>query len=213
MFTGLIQEIGKVKQLESAADMVTLRVQAPGLRGQGIQPGDSIAVNGICLTLTALISDGFVASMMRETIDHTTVGQWKTGDGLNLERALTLSTPLDGHLVSGHVDGTARVAAIRAEGAARRLEFELELGLIRYVARKGSVAIDGVSLTVAEIVAPNRFSVALIPYTQAKTTLNALTSGKSVNVEVDLLARYVERLTAGNRGATLTKEQLLENGF
>ncbi len=168
-------------------------VSAPGAVREGLDIGDSVAVNGVCLTATSFEGDGFWVDASRETLSLTTLGRITAGSAVNLETALTLSRPLGGHLMSGHVDGVGRLLSQRDDGRSRRLEFELPKSLSRYVARKGSVAVDGVSLTV-NAVQGERFGVNIIPHTWEATTLGRLRDGDPVNIEVDLIARYLERL-------------------
>lgn len=157
--------------------------------------GDSVSVNGVCLTATTVRDQGFSCDLSVETLSATTAGHWRQGDRLNLETALTPAKPLGGHLVSGHVDGVGRLVALRDEGRSWRLSFEVPLPLARYVARKGSITIDGVSLTVNEVEGLT-FGVNIIPQTWTHTTLGDRQVGDPVNLEVDLIARYVERLLA-----------------
>jgi riboflavin synthase len=215
MFTGLIAEKGKLTLLESANGIIHLTVSAPHIHGQGLRIGDSVAVNGICLTVTALVDKGFRTQVMPETSGRTTLAAWKTGEALNLERALALGGTLDGHLVAGHVDAVAVVREVVPEGSARRITLVPPASLGRYIAEKGSVALDGVSLTVAKIEPDNGFSVGIIPHTLEQTTLANWLPGKRVNLEVDLIARYLERLSqfSGRPGEGLSLSRLAENGF
>jgi riboflavin synthase len=193
MFSGIIAAVGKVATVAPTAGGVRMAVNAGGLDLADVAIGDSIAVNGICLTVVALDGRGFAADVSRETLAST--AGFAAGAPVNLEKALRLSDRLGGHLVSGHVDGTGVVARVAALGDNRLFAVTLPQELARYVARKGSVAVDGVSLTVNEV-AGAEFSVNLIPHTLAASTLGTLAAGDRVNVEVDLLARYVERLSA-----------------
>lgn len=193
MFSGIVKGIGKVLAVDERGGdrRVTIGIAETLIRPPTL--GASIAVNGVCLTATAVGSDRFEADVSAETLAVTTLGRLAAGDRVNLEPSLALGEPLDGHLVSGHVDGIGRVAAI--EPAARSLVLTVDLppGLARYVARKGSVAVDGVSLTVNEI-AGDRFSVNIVPHTRDATILGGYRPGTPVNIEVDMLARYVERM-------------------
>jgi riboflavin synthase len=161
---------------------------------EGVAIGDSISVSGCCLTVTRLTADSFAADASLETLQVTTLGRWKTGQRVNLEKALRAGDPLGGHYVTGHVDGIATVVGTAADARSLRVEFEVPATLAHYVARKGSVCIDGVSLTVNDV-AGNRCGVNLIPHTLEVTTLGACRPGTQVNVEVDIIARYVERMT------------------
>jgi len=214
MFTGLVGEVGTLTRLEQNGDVLRLGISAPRLCANGLNPGDSVAVNGICLTVTGLGEDGFTVQAMRETGERTTLPDWRPGRRLNLERPLTLQSFLDGHLVTGHVDGVARVSIIIPEGHAKRIYLQPPAGLARFIARKGSVALDGASLTVASVEEDGRFSVGVIPHTLGHTTLTDWRVGHYVNLEVDILARYLDRLQQcrEDRGG-LTLERLMENGF
>ncbi|HWU67289.1 MAG TPA: riboflavin synthase [Stenotrophobium sp.] len=193
MFTGIIEAVGKISEsVSTGGDRRMLIVAPAGYLGTA-QGGDSIAVNGVCLTAVEFRHDGFVADVSGETLSATTAGQWQAGHAVNLERALTPSKPLGGHLVSGHVDGVGTLAGKHEDARSWRLEFEAPASLARYIARKGSICIDGISLTVNEV-SGRRFGVNIIPQTMTHTTLGALPIGGAVNLEVDLVARYLERL-------------------
>jgi riboflavin synthase len=191
MFTGLIADRGRLRALERDDDGARLRIQttlAPQLR-----EGDSIAVNGVCLTATAVAGDAFDAQAMAETLRRSSLGELREGSPVNLELALRAGDRLGGHVVQGHVDGTGTVAEIRAEGISRVLEIDVEPRLLRYLVEKGSVAIDGVSLTVSAL-SDRGIAVSLIPETLQRTGLGEVGVGATVNVEVDVLAKHVERL-------------------
>jgi riboflavin synthase len=191
MFTGLIADLGSVVALERNGAGAVLRVQSR--LAADLQQGDSIAVNGVCLTATQVGDDGFAAEAMTETLARSSLGRLRSGARVNLELALRADDRLGGHIVQGHVDGTGTVGAARSEGFSRVLDIEPDQRLERYLVEKGSVAIDGVSLTVSEL-RPDGFSVSLIPETLARTNLAALAEGSLVNIEVDILAKHVERL-------------------
>jgi riboflavin synthase len=213
MFTGIIQAIGRIGAMESRGGDVRLTVKAPGLDFASCALGDSIAVNGVCLTAVELGSDYFAADCSRETLQVTTLGNLNPSDPVNLEKALCLGQPLGGHLVSGHVDGIGRLVQRSDDARSVRLSFEMPDGLTRYVAKKGSVCINGVSLTVNAVNA-NRFDVNIVPHTLEATTLGDITSGDQVNLEVDLVARYLERLVmpeGSESGLDLSK--LRDAGF
>lgn len=195
MFTGLIQSVGHVKALDSRGGDLRLTIDCGELDLSAVTEGDSIAVSGVCLTALDLHPRSFAADVSNETLAKTTLGALRAGDPVNLERSLTLATPLGGHFVSGHVDGIGRVRAISADARSQRWVFEVPEELRRYIASKGSIAINGVSLTVNELY-PDGFGVNLIPHTLAHTTFGSLSEGAPVNLEVDLIARYVERLMA-----------------
>lgn len=195
MFTGIIQSIGEVAAVEPRGGDLRLSIDAAGLDAARRQLGDSVAVAGVCLTVAGLTVRGFVADVSRETLEHTTIGRWRAGEPINLEPALRAGDALGGHLVSGHVDGRAELLERSGDARSQRLRFRVPTGLERYVARKGSVTLDGVSLTVNDVDGRD-FGVNLIPHTLAVTTLGALQAGALLNLEIDIMARYVERLLA-----------------
>ena len=199
MFTGIVAATGTILAVRPTDGDVALAIGCGELDLGDVAIGDSIAVNGCCLTVVKLHTGGFEADVSRETLGATTLGGFDRGTRVNLEKALRAGQPLGGHYVTGHVDGVGTVAARRDDGRSVRIEFELEPALARYVARKGSVCIDGVSLTVNEVTG-TRFGVNLVPHTLAVTILGDYTVGTRVNVEVDIIARYVERLTNGTAG-------------
>jgi riboflavin synthase len=192
MFTGLVATAGAVAAVESAGDGRRLTVSAPELVGD-LAEGDSVAVNGVCLTATRVGAQRFSADVVAETLACTSLGPLAAGDTVNLELPLRAGDRLGGHIVQGHVDGVGTVASVAGEDVGRRVRIEAPSGLLRYVVEKGSVAVDGVSLTAADVAA-EAFSVALIPETLQRTTLGQLEPGHSVNLEVDVLAKYVEKL-------------------
>lgn len=204
MFTGIIEEIGHVKSLHRGAKSFTLEVEADVVM-QGTQVGDSIATNGVCLTVTSLTGHGFTADVMPETVQRTALGELKAGSPVNLERALSLQTRLGGHIVSGHIDGTGRISDRRQDDNALWLTVECDSRLLRYIIEKGSITIQGVSLTVARV-DERSFAVSLIPHTQSATTLHAARIGDLVNLENDIIAKYVEKLL----GKAPSEEGLLE---
>lgn len=193
MFTGIVESLGQVVAAEKHGRDRRLTIEAAGRFLRGVKAGDSIACSGVCLTVAGLRGRRFAADVSVETLAATTAAAWRAGTVLNLEKALTLARPLGGHLVSGHVDGVGRLAGRRKDARSWRLRFTLPRGLARYVAKKGSVCVDGVSLTVNEVGA-RAFGVNIVPHTLRHTTLGRLDPGDAVNVEVDLLARYLERL-------------------
>ena len=199
MFTGIIQDVGRVLAREPRGGDVRLRIGVSRLSLAATRTGDSIAVNGVCLTVLELESAGsaagFSADVSNETLRLTTLGALAVGEAVNLEPALRAGDPLGGHLVSGHIDGLAEVRALERDARSLRVRFACPSDLIRFIARKGSIAIDGVSLTVNDVSAED-FSVNLIPHTQQVTTFGAFAIGQKVNLEVDVIARYVERLHA-----------------
>jgi riboflavin synthase len=192
MFTGIVREVGVVRDRSSGDGAVRVRIEAPKLR-PGLALGGSIAVDGVCLTVTDLGDADFAADVVPETLERSRLGDLVSGDRVNLEAPLRAGDFLDGHLVQGHVDATATIVDVKKDDGQTSLFVELPRSLSRFVAEKGSVALNGVSLTVASVV-DDRFGVALIPTTLRETNLGALRKGDRVNVEVDIVARYVARL-------------------
>lgn len=211
MFTGIIETTGRLRQREPHGEDQSLIISSTAFDFSHTQLGDSIAVNGVCLTVVDLGEDFFRADVSAETLHLTTLGDVQIGEKVNLERALTLSTPLGGHLVSGHVDGLATLCERFPDGRSERLVFVAPTELARYIAKKGSICIDGISLTVNEV-ENERFHINIVPHTMQRTTLGDYHIGKRVNIEVDLLARYLERLlTQAQEG--LTEAKLRALGF
>ena len=192
MFTGLVEERGTVVRIDELSDSVRMTVSGP-LVTSDARHGDSIAVNGVCLTVVGQESDSFTADVMRETLTRSSLGALTAGDSVNLERAARLDARIGGHLVQGHVDGTAKVLSISPSDNWTLVRFSLPTELARYVVEKGSITVDGVSLTVVEA-GDDFFSVSLIPETLSATTLGSRHVGDLVNLEVDAIAKYVERL-------------------
>ena len=193
MFTGIVQTVGTIARSDVRGGDTRLWIDAGRLDLADVAIGDSICVSGVCLTAIALEGAQFAADISVETLSRTTLGALHAGQGVNLEKSLRLADRLGGHLVSGHVDGVGKVVSIEQDARSQRWQFELPGELARYIAAKGSVCIDGVSLTVNEVQA-NRFGVNLIPHTIDVTTFRDKRVGSAVNIEVDLIARYVERL-------------------
>lgn len=212
MFTGIVQSTGVIEAVEPRGGDVRLRVACPDFELQDVNPGDSISVSGVCLTVVELDKGTFAADVSRESLGLTTLGRLKTGSRVNLEKSLTLASPLGGHLVTGHVDGVGRVLSRTEEARSFRFVVSVPDELVRYVARKGSICIDGVSLTVNGV-QDNRFDVNIVPHTLEVTNLYDWTPGRHVNLEVDIVARYLERLLQGERSGSLTLEKLREAGF
>ena len=199
MFTGIIEGVGRLATLEHRGGDVRLTVDVGSLPFDAVQLGESIAVNGVCLTVIEFDARSFAADASNETLALTTLGALAVGDAVNLERAMRPTNRLGGHLVSGHVDGLGRVERIEPDARAQRWRFSAPAPLLRYVAKKGSICVDGVSLTVNEV-DDEGFDVALIPHTVAHTRFAHTEVGDAVNLEIDLVARYVERLLAGRAG-------------
>ena len=199
MFTGIIRERGRVVAVERGAESVRLRLEAPQTAA-GVAVGDSIAVNGVCLTAIAVDDGALAFDAVPETIRRSSLGQLDVGDEVNVEPALRVGDPLGGHYVQGHVDGIGRVRSIASEGPDVRVWIDAAPELLRYLVEKGSVTVEGVALTVTEV-DEEGFAVALVPHTLAETTLASLAAGDPVNLEVDVLAKYVERLLPGLRSS------------
>jgi riboflavin synthase len=191
VFTGLIQDLGRVREVDRSDDGVTLRVDSS--LAPELALGDSVAINGVCLTATEVDGGGFAAEVMNETLQRSSLRDASAGATVNVELPLRASDRLGGHVVQGHVDGVGTVRSVTTDGFARRVEIETPSDLLRYVVSKGSVAVDGVSLTVAGL-SDASFTVSLIPETLERTNLGAAQAGTRVNLEVDVLAKYVERL-------------------
>ncbi len=216
MFTGIVQAVGRIRRREPRGEDMRLTIATGGLPMADVRIGDSIAVNGCCLTAVELDQDSFVADVSNETLVRTTLGALDVGDAVNLEKALTLSTPLGGHLVSGHVDGVGEVIERRPDGRSERFRIRAPAQMARYIAEKGSICVDGVSLTVNGVDGAV-FDINLVPHTLSVTTLGEARPGRRVNLEADLIARYLERLMLGERaaesGSGVTEEFLQRCGF
>jgi riboflavin synthase len=198
MFTGIVQGVGSVRAVEPRGGDVTLWIDTGSVPLSDIQVGGSIAVSGACLTAVQLEPHAFAADVSRETLSLTTAGEWSVGTRVNLEKALTAGQSLGGHYVTGHVDGVGRVVSRHDDARSVRVEFEVPDELARYVARKGSICVDGVSLTVNGV-SGRRFDVNLVPHTLELTVLGGYQPGTRVNLEVDIIARYLERLLQDGR--------------
>ena len=206
MFTGIVEEIGKL----ISASPTRLAIAAPQVI-DGMNPGDSIAVNGACLTVTDFDRASFSVDVMPETLQHTNLGLLKAGDSVNLERPTALGGKMSGHLVQGHVDNTGRIMALEWEGEALLLQFEAPTEVLRYAVPKGFIAVDGISLTITEKDSSS-FRVSVVEYTRQNTTLGSRKKGDVVNLEVDIIAKYVAQFTQPQTGG-LTAEFLIEHGF
>lgn len=215
MFTGLVAELGTVQRLDRQGESYHLTISAVKVM-QNLKIGDSVAVNGVCLTVVDMHDSAFTADVMPETVRLTNIGSLHAGDKVNLERTLRLCDGLDGHIVSGHVEGLGTIISRRPEGIANVVEIAAEARLLRYILPKGSIAIDGISLTVTAVT-ESSFSVAIIPHTAKETTLGFKGVGDKVNLETDIIGKYVERLlntgAYGKSEKQLDKNILLENGF
>jgi len=217
MFTGIIQALGSVAGNQARGGDIRLTIECGGLDLSRAQLGDSIAVNGVCLTAIQLGEQSFCADVSLETMGKTSLGELALGSPINLEPALTLQDALGGHLVSGHVDGIGTIVEMQPDARSIRYRFEIEPALQHYVATKGSIAIDGCSLTVNRVDG-NRFDVNIVPHTQQQTVFQYYQPGARVNIEVDIIARYLERLLHGRSDANSDKDQqmletLIKSGF
>ncbi len=216
MFTGIIQSVGKIAALEAIGGDARVRIETGKLDMSGVNTGDSIAVSGVCLTAVEHAATWFSADISSETLSRTTLGRRHVGDAVNLEKALTPTTPLGGHLVSGHVDGVGELVSRREQGRSVQFRVKAPDSLARYITEKGSICMDGVSLTV-NAVHGAEFEVNIVPHTLDETTLGGIQSGSEINLEVDILARYLERLMLGERaaqsGSAITREFLAQHGF
>ena len=212
MFTGLIAELGKVENLKQENSSYRLTISAVKIPPL-LKVGESVSVNGACLTVTTFTNHSFTVDVMPETARRTTIGSLKNGSPVNLERTLHLTDGLDGHIVSGHIDGVGTISKIVPEGIAQVVTITAAPEILHYIVEKGSIAIDGISLTVAKVTNTS-FSVSLIPLTVKETTLGYKKAGDKVNLENDIIGKYVEKMLQGNPGGEgLTKKSLWENGF
>ena len=219
MFTGIIQAVGKISGMERRGGDMRLQIDSGKLPMADVQLGDSIATNGVCLTVIELTGNGYRADVSRETLALSTLESLSPGSRVNLEKALTLSTPLGGHLVSGHVDGVGRILERREDARSIRFSVEAPAELARYIAHKGSICVDGASLTV-NAVNGRVFELNIVPHTLQETIMAGYSSGTRVNLEVDLVARYLERLLLGEQAAEpapqaqgVTLDLLAKQGF
>lgn len=217
MFTGIIEAVGQVVAVQPENGDLRLRIKTGGLGLADVQLGDSIATNGVCLTVVDLPGDGYWADVSRETLDNTTIPQWRVGQNVNLEKALTPQTRLGGHIVSGHVDGVGEVVSRHPDARSERFRLRAPKALAKYIAHKGSITVDGTSLTV-NAVDGAEFELNIVPHTLAHTVMGEYQPGSLVNLEVDVLARYLERLMLGDKAAEsgssgITMEFLAQHGF
>jgi len=219
MFTGIIQSVGDIATIENKGDDLALFVNVGQLPMDRIALGDSIAVNGVCLTVVTKNNSGFAADVSGESINRTTIGQLSIGSRVNLEMALTLQTPLGGHLVSGHVDGVGTISHHSSAGRSEQFKIVAPDAIAKYIAEKGSICVDGISLTV-NAVSGAEFDLNIVPHTLQETTMGEFKVGRKVNLEVDIIARYLERLMLGDKAAmpsgeqtSISREFLQEHGF
>ena len=215
LFTGIVEELGTVKQVVSGSAWGQIEIAGQKVL-EGTKLGDSIAVNGVCLTVTNLRSDSFTADVMAETMRRSNLGSLKKGDQVNLERAMAAAGRFGGHIVSGHIDGTGTITALRKDDNAVWYTVQAAPSLLRYIVEKGSITIDGISLTVASV-EPDRFSVSIIPHTAAVTILGQKRAGDIVNLETDIIGKYVEKLLQPRaeqpKSSGISLEFLINNGF
>jgi riboflavin synthase len=218
MFTGIIEAIGEVVSLQPKNGDLRLRIKTHGLDLSDVRLGDSIATNGVCLTVVDLPGDGYWADVSRETLDNTSLPAWKIGQRVNLEKALTPQTRLGGHIVSGHVDGVGEVVSRFSDARSERFRIRAPKNLAKYIAHKGSITVDGTSLTVNKVDGAE-FELNIVPHTLKETIMGSYQVGSQINLEVDVLARYLERLMLGDKAAEsegqsgVTLEFLAKNGF
>jgi len=218
MFTGIIQSIGEIAAIQPKGGDVRLYIKTGKLQVDNVALGDSIASNGVCLTAVELPGDGFWADVSRETLDCTSVGNWKVGQAVNLEKAMTPETHFGGHIVSGHVDGLGEIVTRKPDGRSERFVIRAPKELAKYIAAKGSVTVDGTSLTVNHVDG-DEFGLNIVPHTLQETVMGTYSTGTQVNLEVDLIARYLERLLLGDKAAEkegaqgVSLESLTSAGF
>jgi riboflavin synthase len=218
MFTGIIEAVGKIVAMQPSGGDLRLRVKSNSLDLSDVALGDSIATNGVCLTVVDLPGDGYWADVSVETLDYTTLRQWQVGRSVNLEKALTPQTRLGGHMVSGHVDGVGEIISRQQDARSERFIIKAPDELAKYIAHKGSITVDGISLTVNAINGAE-FELNIVPHTIEKTVVGEYQPGTQVNLEVDVIARYLERLLLGDKAAEVSVEKgidlnfLAENGF
>lgn len=215
MFTGIIEETGKIKSVTIGSASAVLTIEASKVL-EDVSDGDSIAVNGVCLTVTSFTDRYFTADVMHETLDRSSLGTLRSGSTVNLERAMKADGRFGGHIVSGHIDGTGIVTDIKRDDNATWYTISTSPDITRLIVEKGSIAIDGISLTVASVT-DSSFRVSIIPHTSAETTLSIRKTGDTVNLENDCIGKYVEKLlqprSTTAAGSSITKEFLLQNGF
>ncbi len=215
MFTGIIEEIGTVRQIQKGRHSAVLHIEARTVL-EGLKIGDSIAVNGVCLTVISFHSDGFAADVMHETLNRSSLAHLRSGSHVNLERAMSANGRFGGHMVAGHVDGVGQIIRIQKDDTAVWYTVQAASSVMRYIVEKGSVAIDGISLTVAEV-STESFSVSVIPHTATVTVLSERRVGDTVNLETDIVGKYVEKLLqpgeAKAASSGLTEEFLTRYGF
>ena len=209
MFTGIIETIGSIKSIKPGSSGLRLSIISEKLDGE-IEVDDSVAINGVCLTVVELLPKGFTVDVVSETVSRSTVGQWKTGTKVNLERGLPAHGRFDGHIVQGHVDGPAELMHVKKTGNSAEMHFKTSKTIAAMMVEKGSIALDGISLTIAST-DHDGFSVAVIPYTMSNTTLNELRPGNKVNLETDIIGKYIAKFM--QNGKKLNKSTLMSWGY
>lgn len=218
MFTGIIQAIAKVTSIEPRGGDLRVTLHAPSLDWADVALGDSIAANGVCLTAVELPGEAYIADVSNETIEHTSIAHWKKGDLVNVEKALMPTSRLGGHIVSGHVDGVGEVVERHPDARSERFAIKAPVDLAKYIAQKGSITVDGTSLTVNSVNG-TIFELNIVPHTLKHTVMGSYKAGTHVNLEVDVIARYLERLLLGDKAAEqkqsskLNERFLFENGY
>jgi len=212
MFTGIITALGKIESLHETGGDIRMTVNTQTLDLSDVKLGDSVANNGVCLTVVEMANAKLSFDVSRESLERTSLGSLTTGSEINLEKALAVGDRLGGHFVSGHVDGLGKVLARQESARSVQFRFEVPAGLERYIAEKGSICIDGTSLTVNNV-SDNWFEVNIIPHTMQETIMSGYKIGTEVNLEVDVIARYLERLLPGDKKTGITRETLQQNGF
>ena len=211
MFTGIIESLGKVESLQSVGGDIRLRIQT-SLDMSDVHLGDSIATNGICLTVVEWGSNWYAADVSRESLNRTTLAQWKVGQAVNVEKAMLPTTRFGGHIVSGHVDAVGEITVVREDARSLYFEVTAPVEIAKYLAEKGSVTVDGISLTINHL-RGNILSLNLIPHTAERTNISSWKTGAKVNLEVDILARYIERLLLGEKAAQVPQQSKISMDF
>lgn len=213
MFTGIVQAMGDVAAIEKRSGDVRVQIRSQAMPWADVQLGDSIATNGVCLTAVSLLNDGFVADVSLETLQFTTINSWQVGTAVNLEKALMPTSRLGGHIVSGHVDGVGEIIERYSDARSERFTIKAPVTLAKYIAHKGSITVDGTSLTV-NAVDGDSFQLNIVPHTISETIIQHYKKNTQVNLEVDVIARYLERLLMGDKAAqTNASGSILTNGF
>ncbi len=209
MFTGIIEEVGIVKNMKKGANSAIITLECRKIPDD-LKPGDSVAANGVCLTVTGINNSSFSADVMNETLSRSSLGSLNLGSRVNLERAMPANGRFGGHIVSGHIDGTGKITSIKKDDIAVWYTIKTSPKIMQYIIEKGSIAIDGISLTIAKIT-HDSFAVSVIPHTAKYTTLSEKNTGSIVNLENDIIGKYIEKFSPGNK--SITKEFLTKNGF